>query len=325
MTIRERYLEGRIIMDEFLRLATRDLVKEQSDLFITYYRVTDMLSHSLWKYYDPDVYEVPPTDLEMELFGNSVKESYRFVDRALGELLLAWEGNANMIIVSDHGFGRANAFKMAQDSRVQYLTGDHRPDGVIMAYGPDIQPGQIEGLTIMEVAPTLAAMLGIPVAGELPGQVAMDLIRPELFERRPLKSVADYSHVPMTNQDFALNHAVQETEMETLRGLGYIGEGVEFDVGSVAGDFEFWSADDHLVTLHMSSEIFYHLTQGNVSLAEQAYELLRGKREDLAAQAVFATRSKLYILLDHLPEGTLDLESFLTFFANRNVPVMIGS
>lgn len=314
-TIRERNLEWRIIKDEFLRLATRDLAQEPSDLFITYYRLPDMLSHSLWKFYDPGAYENPPTDLEMELFGNSVKESYRFVDRALGELLAAWEGKANMVIVSDHGFGRAASSKMEdEDARVQYLTGDHRPDGIIMAYGPDIQPGQIEGLTIMEIAPTMAALLGIPVAGDLPGQVAMDLIRPAFFERKPLTSVADYSGVEMINQAFELDHDVQEEEMNTLRGLGYVGEGVEFDVGSVAGEYNFWEADDHLVTNHVSSEVFYYLLQGDAAAAEDTFTMLINRRPDLEYDAFFYIRSKFLILMDHLPEGTLVTEPFQAFF-----------
>ncbi|HKJ16037.1 MAG TPA: alkaline phosphatase family protein [Xanthomonadales bacterium] len=311
----ERSLDRRIIRDEFLRRATEDLSKQPTDLFITYYRIPDIVSHSLWKYYDPDVYENPPTAEELAWFGESVKQTYRFVDRALGELLEAWDGQANMVIVSDHGFGRASARKMNSEfKRVEFLTGDHRPDGVIMAHGPDIQPGQIEGLTIMEIAPTMAALLGLPVAGNLPGQIATNLIRPEFFESQPLKSVADYSDVVLPNREIVLDQVVQEDEMNTLKGLGYVGEGVEFDVSSVAEGYDFWGARDRLVASHMSSEIVYFLLQHSDHLAQESFDLLKVNRPDLELRTLAVTEQKFDLLAQRLPPGAMDPVPFEAFF-----------
>jgi hypothetical protein len=318
-TVRERSLEGRIMRDEYLRRATQVLMEQSSDLFITYYRIPDILSHSLWKYYDPDVYETPPTEEELQWFGNAVKQSYRFVDDALGDLLEAWGGKANMIIVSDHGFGRASAAKMArEDKRFQFLSGDHRPNGVIMAHGPDIQPGQIEGLTIMEIAPTLAALIDVPVAGNLPGEIAMDLIRPEFFERHPLKTVADYSDVAMPNREVSLDHDVQEEEMNTLKGLGYVGEGVDFDVAPVSGEYDFWAARDRLVSNHMASEVFYYLTQGDAYLAQETFDYLKEQRPDLESRVILIVRHKFEILMERLPQGAMEAEPFETFLEKQS-------
>lgn len=310
-----RGLAGRIVRDEFLRRAVGDLTAEPSDLFIAYYRLPDLLSHLLWKYYDPQAYENPPSSEEMEWFGESVKQSYRFVDEALGELMAAWDGEANIIIVSDHGFGRAAAHKMEdENARVKHLTGDHRPDGILLATGPDIEPGQIEGLTIMEIAPTLAALLGVPVAGELPGEVATGLLREDFLAEHPITSVADYSHVAMPLREIRLDRAVQEDEMNTLKGLGYVGEDVEFDVASRAGEYDFWAAEERLVAAHVSSEIFYYLLRGESALADAALDELLEHRPDAARRALIFTEHRFEGLMEGLPAGALDREPFESFF-----------
>jgi predicted AlkP superfamily phosphohydrolase/phosphomutase len=41
-------------------------------------------------------------------------------------------------------------------------TGDHRPEGLLMAAGPGIRPGRLDGdVSVMDIAPTLAAQLGV--------------------------------------------------------------------------------------------------------------------------------------------------------------------
>ncbi len=318
----ERRLENRIVRDEFLRRAVADLIVGPWDLFIAYYRIPDLLSHSLWKYHDPEAFEHPPTEEELQWFGESVKQSYRFVDEALGELMAGLDGEANLVVVSDHGFGRAAAHKMEDENApVKYLSGDHRPDGIILASGPDIQPGQIEGLTIMEIAPTLVALMGLPVSGELPGQVATGLLRPDFFEDQALATVADYSYVEMPHRESRPDTAAQEDEMNTLKGLGYVGEGVAFDADSVAGEFDFWGSDERLVAGHIASEVVYHLIQGNVDLAQDAVALMQERRPDSLWRVMALSQQKFDILMERLPEGAMDPAPFHTFFESYTAPV----
>ncbi len=307
-TVRERALDARVVRDEFLRRAVAELSEQPSDLFIAYYRIPDFMSHSLWRYYDTEAFaDNPPSEEELEWFGESVPQSYRFVDQALGELMEFWDGKANIVIVSDHGFGRAADAKMEdENARVKYLSGDHRANGIVLATGPDIQPGEIEGLTIMEIAPTIAAMMGVPVSGELPGEVAYDLFKPEFFDNNPIKSVADYSQVEIPLRNVVLDQQVQEEEMDALRGLGYVGEGVEFDVSSAAGEYNFWGASERLVAGHIASEVMYYLLKGDTESAEFAYGLLEENRPDAVRRTWAYVWHKTDMLKQRLPEGSVD-------------------
>lgn len=44
-------------------------------------------------------------------------------------------------------------------------TGDHRPDSVFFARGAGIRPGRAQTASIMDIAPTVAAILGVTIAG----------------------------------------------------------------------------------------------------------------------------------------------------------------
>jgi hypothetical protein len=309
-------LKNRTVRDEFLRRAAQDLISQDSDFFVVYYRVTDILSHSLWKFYDPDAFEEPPTARELELFGESIRQAYRFTDLALGDLLEAWQGEANIIIVSDHGFGRASRAKMDDpEHRNQFLTGDHRPTGIFLASGPYIQPGEIQGVSTMEIAPTLATMLGLPVAGDLPGRVVTELFRPDYFTERPLKTVDSYADVSIPRQDVTADVGNQEEEMNTLRGLGYVGEGATFDADQVSSDYDFWGANRQVVIAHLAGEIVFYLMQGNIESARSVLELARDNRPGIEKRILTAVRQRHQKLQKRVPPGTIAAEPFEAFLS----------
>lgn len=84
------------------RAATR-LAGEDYDLLLVYFRSPDIVSHGYWKYFEPEAFgEIAPG--EMELHGDRVPRVYEAVDREIGRILDAAPRNANVIVLSDHGF-----------------------------------------------------------------------------------------------------------------------------------------------------------------------------------------------------------------------------
>ncbi len=77
------------------------------DLLLVYFRSTDIVSHAYWKYYEPEAFGgVDPR--ELELYGDRVPKVYEAVDQEIGRILAAAPRNANVMILSDHGFHAAN-------------------------------------------------------------------------------------------------------------------------------------------------------------------------------------------------------------------------
>jgi Type I phosphodiesterase / nucleotide pyrophosphatase len=151
---------------------------------------------------------------DVRRFGRVVSESYRRVDRALGEILGA-VGEANVVVVSDHGFRRET-----QDGKPVY---QHRtaPPGVFLAAGPAIRPGPVEGLDIYSVMPLLASLKRLPVADDLEGRLREDVLDPAFLAKNPVVRVASYGRRGAITVAREASGADQEM-LERLRALGYV-------------------------------------------------------------------------------------------------------
>ena len=77
---------------------------EDYDLLMVYYRSIDHLSHFYWKFWKPRHYGNPDPD-ELAEKSDWIPAGYERFDRLVGEILQA-SPDANMLIVSDHGFHR---------------------------------------------------------------------------------------------------------------------------------------------------------------------------------------------------------------------------
>ena len=56
-------------------------------------------------------------------------------------------------------------------------TGDHRPDGIFVAHGPNTRPGQLASTpNLIDVAPTLLHLAGLPVPTSMEGKVIVDAL-----------------------------------------------------------------------------------------------------------------------------------------------------
>ena len=85
------------LRDAAMAAAGQDLLREQYDLTLLYFRSADIVSHHEWR---EDSTATPP------IGGAEVSRIYRALDRAVGEVLAA-AGRRNVLVISDHGFRAA--------------------------------------------------------------------------------------------------------------------------------------------------------------------------------------------------------------------------
>lgn len=294
-------VDNRIRADEYMRRMTNRLFDEPADLFISYYRIVDIVSHSLWKFYDASDWEEKPDPEQVELLGDVLEESYRYVDEVIVQAFEKHGERSNIFVISDHGFGSGTGRYQPRASDL--LTGNHRPNGVILAHGPDVRPGRIEPITIMEVFPTLAYLLDVPISDTIPGSVAYSLLSDAFTEDNPPRFVERYDFgwdSPTAQQADA---EAQAEEMESLRGLGYIGEGVTLADSSIGGEFDFWEVDANLLAGNFHGNIVYHLIQENRAAADDATNALKRNTPELLPQLLARVRSKIHTLRQELPNG----------------------
>jgi len=66
-------------------------------------------------------------------------------------------------------------------------TGDHRLDGILVASGPAFNPGaQPHDAVLLDIAPTVLHLLGIPVPGDMDGRVLTELLEPGPSVKSPM-------------------------------------------------------------------------------------------------------------------------------------------
>lgn len=87
--------------------------------------------------------------------GRRVRDAYREVDRHVGELVRHAEP-AWIVVVSAHGFGGG----ATPDAR-----GDHAGTGMLIVAGPDLGRSDAGGVPLVDVAPTIACLLGVATDG----------------------------------------------------------------------------------------------------------------------------------------------------------------
>jgi predicted AlkP superfamily phosphohydrolase/phosphomutase len=151
---------------------------------------------------------VSPEEFEAGLA--RVEAMYERIDELLAGLLAQTPADADVIVVSDHGW--------------EYDGTNHlnRNPGVFLASGPSFrESGRFEDVSVLDVTPTLLALLGVPLSRDFDGLPSEAALRPGLaaaarwVDAYPLPSVGLTSGVDGTSPD-------DEQLMDRLRALGYV-------------------------------------------------------------------------------------------------------
>ena len=146
-------------------------------------------------------------------YAPALAERYRFTDALLGELLETLGSNANVIVVSDHGYDFVNN------------NHTHAPPGIFFARGPAFQPGRrVDTLTVFDVAPLVLHLLALPPAEDLRATASgsyLAALDPTYARGHPVSTVPTWG----STRDVALRPRSEGEEkliLEELRSLGYI-------------------------------------------------------------------------------------------------------
>lgn len=97
-----------------------------------------------------------------------------------------------------------------------WASGNHKPDGLFCAWGPDIGTGTVDA-NIVDLLPTLFATLGVPIPDDVDGRVLAEIFRPERKVAARWTEAAAYAAAAGA-RDAGYDRAIEER----LRGLGYL-------------------------------------------------------------------------------------------------------
>ncbi len=104
-----------------------------------------------------------------------------------------------------------------------FRSGTHTPEGLLIARGPQILAGGRSDAGLMDIAPTVLHMLGLPIPESADGRVLLPLFRPDSPARRRPVQTADLQAVFPSADGQAYADAEATQVEERLRDLGYLG------------------------------------------------------------------------------------------------------
>lgn len=141
---------------------------------------------------------------------NRVDVMYEAVDRWVGGLLERVPPDADVIVVSDHGW--------------EYDGTDHfnRNPGLFIAAGPSFRSGaRVHGVSVLDVLPMLLAARGVPLSRDFDGAIPEGVMHPAVVEGA--EWVDDYGIEPVALGAEAAGPAADDERMlELLHELGYL-------------------------------------------------------------------------------------------------------
>jgi predicted AlkP superfamily phosphohydrolase/phosphomutase len=146
-----------------------------------------------------------------------------FADRA-PDLIVRWE---------DYAYYSRQRFGEREQSVFQtHLTrplssiemnGYHRLNGIFIMKGKDTPAGkEIQGAQILDVAPTILYLLGVPVPEDMDGKVLMDALGQSYLDSHPVTYEGPELGGPVSDREKTFSEEEEEIVKERLRGLGYL-------------------------------------------------------------------------------------------------------
>ncbi len=201
--------------------ATEALEHSEWDFAAVYYDAVDHFCHSFMGYHPPRLPWI--TEEDFDLYQHVVANCYLYHDAMLGRLLQLAGPEVTVIVMSDHGF-HSDARRVAtMPAEAAGPAVEHRHFGMICMAGPGIrQGGPLYGGVILDVAPTILHLFGLPVGEDMDGKVLLNALEePGKVRTIPSwESVGGESgqHPPETR----LDPVASAEAMKQLIALGYV-------------------------------------------------------------------------------------------------------
>ncbi|MCG8461847.1 MAG: alkaline phosphatase family protein, partial [Holophagales bacterium] len=154
-------------------VATWILEHQPWRLMAVYFDAIDHFCHGFMRFHPPRMQGVDPELFDM--YRQVVATAYRFHDMMLGRLAQLAGDDAVVVLVSDHGFHPERQRPRRLPREPAGPAREHSPYGIILMHGPGIRSDElIHGAGVLDVAPTVLHLLGLPVGRDMVGKVLAD-------------------------------------------------------------------------------------------------------------------------------------------------------
>jgi len=201
--------------------ATWILETQPWDFLAVYYNGLDHFCHGFMHFHPPRVEGVPED--QFEIYKDVVNNAYRFHDMMLHRLLDLAGPETTVLLVSDHGFHSDHLRPRGIPIEPAGPAVEHREFGIICMKGEHIKKDErVYGATLLDIAPTILTLFGLPVGEDMDGRVLVTAFE-ELPEVERIPSWEDEpGECGMHPAEFRMDPEAAKAVLEQFVALGYI-------------------------------------------------------------------------------------------------------
>jgi hypothetical protein len=137
---------------------------------------------------------------ELNRYGPVISRYYEYYDQVVGKYLASLKDNDLLVVYSPYGVEPLPLWKRF----VEWILGnsdvsayhEDRPDGALFFYGNGIgRRNTVEGMKIVDIAPTLLYYLGLPVGKDMDGIVQSPVFAGDFTAENPIFSISSYEEI----------------------------------------------------------------------------------------------------------------------------------
>jgi predicted AlkP superfamily phosphohydrolase/phosphomutase/Flp pilus assembly protein TadD len=145
------------------------LEKQDWNLLMIGWHAFDRACHRFMRYAPPRMEGV--SDYEERHYAGLTSAVLRFQDMCLGRLIELAGPETTFVLVSHGGF-RTGEERPASDQLQQVRGAWYVSRGMVCIAGPGVAEDElVHGVTLLDIAPTVLALLGVPAAEDMPGKL----------------------------------------------------------------------------------------------------------------------------------------------------------
>jgi predicted AlkP superfamily phosphohydrolase/phosphomutase/predicted Zn-dependent protease len=194
---------------------------ESWDFTAVYYDGIDHFSHAFMPYHPPKLEWIKQEDFA--LYKDVVRGAYRFHDMMLERLLDLAGSETTVILCSDHGFESGSQRPRGTPREPAGPAAWHRQYGIFVMAGPDVRRDQrIYGASLIDIAPTVLTLFGLPVGEDMDGRPLLEAFETLLKVETILSWEKVSGESGMHQGEQQLDPAQANELMQQFAALGYI-------------------------------------------------------------------------------------------------------
>jgi predicted AlkP superfamily phosphohydrolase/phosphomutase len=170
--------------------------------FATYFFGFDVVGHTFLRDARPEEFGDVNED-ERRRYGPLLDRYAALLGEWLGEYAAELRPDEVMIVVSAYGMRPAPLWSRAASWLLgrTAASGTHAgaPPGFLLALGAGIRPGAVaKGASLLDVAPTVLYLMGLPVARDMEGRVLTEMLDEDFTRRHPVTFIPSYESLAVT-------------------------------------------------------------------------------------------------------------------------------